>query len=322
MKKNQLSSGIYRNLRINAFVVRFAVATVLLVYTYRMLDLSAVVGALVEAPTLMWAIVLPLYLMNTGIYVVRLRLLSDVPFSFWRAVRAVLLGNFFGLALPTGGGEAVKVLTLGELVGGKERALALIVASRLVEMAVWCGLVTYAALAVLPPILPSLVPVAWLGALVLGCGAVVGVLGIKERPALDAWVERIPYAGRFFVTTWRGYRNLRPSRVQWVALLCTTMLFAGVNSMAAWVVFDAMGAQIGYLTTLGLQPTLDLIISLPVTISGVGVREWVFAHALPPFGVSLSVAVAMGYARFCGHLFRALIGGALYAAGDTTWRGR
>jgi uncharacterized membrane protein YbhN (UPF0104 family) len=322
MKKNQLSSGIYRNLRINAFVVRFGVATLLLVYTYRMLDLSAVVGALVEAPALMWAIVLPLYLMNTGIYVVRLRLLSDAPFSFWRAVRAVLLGNFFGLALPTGGGEAVKVLTLGELVGGKERALALIVASRLVEMAVWCGLVTYAALVVLPPILPSLVPVAWLGALVLGCGATVGVLGIKERPAFDAWVARIPVAGRFFVTTWQGYRNLRPTRAQWWSLLCATMLFACVNSMAAWVVFDAMGAQIDYLTTLGLQPTLDLIISLPVTISGVGVREWVFAHALPPFGVSLSVAVAMGYARFCGHLFRALIGGALYAAGDTTWRGR
>ena len=275
MEKYEILSKIQKYIKKNTIVFRLCIAVTLLVYTYSLLDFSAVWSALVGAPLLMWVAVLPLYLVNTGLYVIRLRLLSDISFSFWHAVRAVLMGNFFGLGLPTGGGEAVKVLTLGRHVGGKERSLALIVASRFVEMAVWCGLVVYAATIVLPPVLPGFVPVAWLGASVLASGAVVGIIGIKERSTLDALVSRIPFIGSFFVTTWRSYRNLRPTKIQLFALVNVTLLFACVNCMAAWVVFIAMGAQINYLTALGLQPTLDLIISLPITVSGFGVREWV-----------------------------------------------
>jgi hypothetical protein len=57
---------------------------------------------------------------------------------------------------------------------------------------------------------------------------------------------------------------------------------------------------------------------LPVTLSGVGVREGVFVHALARFGATEELAVAIALTRWTGELGRAAVGGLMALWGLTS----
>jgi uncharacterized membrane protein YbhN (UPF0104 family) len=132
--------------------------------------------SLLAAPRWIWPAVVGLFVVNSGLYVWRVDVLMAERLPFWAGLRAVLVANFAGIALPTGAAEAAKVLTLAEYIGGVDRSLATIVASRLVELVIWAGLLVWAAVFVLPGRLDVLVPVAWVFAL--------GMLGAAGGGAL------------------------------------------------------------------------------------------------------------------------------------------
>ena len=67
---------------------------------------------------------------------------------------------------------------------------------------------------------------------------------------------------------------------------------------------------------LGLVPAADVLIWLPVSVGGVGVRESVFALALEPWGILAPSAVAIGIVRWTGELARGAIGCMLMALGE------
>ena len=59
---------------------------------------------------------------------------------------------------------------------------------------------------------------------------------------------------------------------------------------------------------LALVPAADVLIWLPISIGGVGVRESAFAMALGPWGVPVASAVAIAITRWTGELARGAIG--------------
>ena len=78
----------------------------------------------------------------------------------------------------------------------------------------------------------------------------------------------------------------------------------------------AADTPISFATVLGLVPAADVLIWLPISISGVGVRESVFALALEPWGILAPSAVAIGIVRWTGELARGAIGCMLMALGE------
>jgi uncharacterized membrane protein YbhN (UPF0104 family) len=269
--------------------------------------------SLLAAPRWIWPAVVGLFVVNSGLYVWRVDVLMAERLPFWAGLRAVLVANFAGIALPTGAAEAAKVLTLAEYIGGVDRSLATIVASRLVELVIWAGLLVWAAVFVLPGRLDVLVPVAWVFALGMLGAAGGGALVPRLAPGL---VRRLPArAGGFLgrVTAAMALVGERPGGVLVCAAL--TVVFAACNCFTVWVILGAHGVSISYPDTLGLIPTLDIFLSLPLSPSGVGVREAVFLNALAPYGATAATALAVGYTRWWGHLGRAAIGGVLFVLG-------
>ena len=89
-------------------------------------------------------------------------------------------------------------------------------------------------------------------------------------------------------------------------------------ALAAFLVAMLAGIMAGnaFATVLGLVPAADVLIWLPISISGVGVRESVFALALEPWGILAPSAVAIGIVRWTGELARGAIGCMLMALGE------
>lgn len=78
-----------------------------------------------------------------------------------------------------------------------------------------------------------------------------------------------------------------------------------------YLVALAVGIQLGIGLFFVFSPTVNLSLMLP-TISGLGLRELGYQILLEPFGVSASVAIALGIGVYISRLSASLIGGAYY----------
>ena len=293
------------------FFVRLAVAVILLVIVVTRVDPGEAAAQVRSAPW--WVFVVPpaLLVLNSGIHAIRIGVLLPAPRPGFLAVLAsVLIGNFFGIFLPSGGGEAAKVVALGRATGDFETALAALATSRLLELIPWGLLCVWGALVVLPDRLPGYVWLAWLTAAgfsavllaVCGFGPRLGALPLPA--GLRARVARL--------------LAFRPPRRHVYASLAASVPFAAINCLVIWLVQRAYGGPLSYGEIMGVAPTLDVVISLPVSVSGVGVREAVYVDGFGAYGVAAPVALAIAFTRWTGELLRAGVGGLVFLAGASS----
>lgn len=283
---------------------------VALALIFRVADPGRAAALLRAQPAWVWTVPALLMLANAGLHALRIALLVD-GLAPGAVLRAVLVGNFLGLVLPTGGGEAAKALLLaraprsvpGAAPVGLGLAVAAIAASRLLELGSWGLLCAWAALGVLPGAWPGLVPLA-----AAASGAMFVVFGLGL-----ALLTRGRSAGRLSrLGLGRRLAGFRPAPARLAASWLCTLPFAAINCAAAWFALARLGLELPYPTVLGLVPTLDLLIALPLSISGVGVRESAFQLA---FRHAPEAALAAAWLRWSGELVRAAVGGLLFVAG-------
>ena len=257
------------------------------------------------------------FLCNSALYAARVRALLPGHPPLREVVRPILIANFLGLAMPGGGTEATKIVLLGRQTG-HEDALAAVGAARLVESSAWAALLVFAAVDVLPQTAPVLLPVAIGGAILLFGLSGVGLLG--ARPALGL-------LRRWVVEGAQGWRRVpaflartldRLSAIDRRALaeaLFWTVPFSLLNCAIGWFVTKQLGATMSAHDALGAFPTIDLVLAVPITPAAIGVRESAFMVGLAGWGISAPTAIAIGYARWLGHIGRALFGGLWFVAG-------
>ena len=81
-----------------------------------------------------------------------------------------------------------------------------------------------------------------------------------------------------------------------------------LNCAVVWGLLEWFGHPHGFETVLALVPAMDVVIWMPISLAGIGVRESVFAIALVPRGLAMDTAIAIGMIRWTGELARAAIG--------------
>jgi uncharacterized membrane protein YbhN (UPF0104 family) len=287
------------------------VAAALLGWVFRQVSATDALRVLLDAPWWTVPAVTAMLLVNTGLYAARVRaLLPDRP-PLVRVLRPVLIANFVGLVLPGGGTEATKIVLLGR-ERGHEAALAAIGAARLVESSAWAALLVFAAVAVLPSTTPALLPVAIVGAIGLFGLSGVGLLGAKPAIVLLGRVADDDAVGwrRVFAFAKRTLTRLAAiERRALVVAMGWTVPFSLINCAIGWFVTHQLGGAMPAFDALGAFPTIDLVLAVPITPAAIGVRESTFMFGLAGWGIGGPTAVAIAYARWLGHIGRALVGG-------------
>jgi uncharacterized membrane protein YbhN (UPF0104 family) len=268
-------------------------------------DVGEAVGVLRGAP--LTALLVPslILVVNSVLHAVRLGLLLRVV-PLPELLRVAFLGNFFGMALPTGGGEAAKIVLLRRHTGAATAAAAL-VATRIMEMLPWGAMMIYGAAFVLPHRLPAFVPFAWAAAALLCAAPAVGAAATIGG---ERFVRRLPAPVQARMPDLSNVR-LRD------ALICQLLAFpfAFLNVLAVGTILWSLGADLPVWELYGVVPAVDLVVAMPVTVSGLGLREGMFVHAFAAWGVPEAVAVAAALLRWAAELGRAGIGGVLFAIG-------
>jgi len=226
-------------------------------------------------------------------------------------------GQFMSNVLPsTIGGDALRVSRQARDSGQSPTSFASVVLERLTGWLV-LPVITLAAFAVNPGLRhlgrASTVAMAVATATLV---LLTVVLLLTARPGAAALVHNEGWR-RFTGAVRLGLRQLAKEPAAAVRVVATGFAYQLVLVTAALMAARSLGmpAEVGFTAMLAFVPAVLIAQVLPITISGLGVRELLFTLFLHPLGVPRSQAVAFGLLLYLLNLLASLFGAPAFAVG-------
>jgi uncharacterized protein (TIRG00374 family) len=231
----------------------------------------------------------------------------DIPLA--RLTVLYFVGTFFSNFLPTGiGGDVVRVY---ELSRQSKRPIES-VGTVLLDRATGLLVLFLIALMALPFSYPLIAPNVAAAILLLCLGSWAGLGLILRRDWLERWgLLRI-------MARIKQLRELYES-----VHACGPKAIGG--ALAISLVFNVLLIAVNYLIALSLRveiplwyfllfiPLTSFLLVLPISLSGLGVREGGYVYLFAQAGVSAHLALAMSLLFYALNVASGLIGGVLYA---------
>jgi hypothetical protein len=229
---------------------------------------------------------------------------------FGQLVSLYLVGGFFNTFLPSGfGGDVVRVL---EITHGTQdlAAAGTVLLDRLT------GILSLMALGLLMlPFVPNLPSwLVWALVVTSIAGLAAGFLVLEGRWLRKA-TARLPgplslvgegkLAQIYAAVTGCGQRAI-------IQALALSTVFNVINIGVYWLCGRAVGISVGLRFYFIATPLLSLSLLLPISVGGLGVRDWVAKSLFDAVGVLEKQAVAMSLSVYVVTAVAGLVGGGLY----------
>lgn len=230
------------------------------------------------------------------------------------------VGQFFTMFLPgPTGDDLTRMLYISRLAKGRVgTACTTVVIDRII------GLVSILVLAVfcIPwqwHLLSMSRQTYWMGLVILAAGGIISVLGaifFLLRPPAHLWLERLlgslPASNvrNEIIKTWRLLSLNKRSIAQVICAAFTTQVLI---CLLFYLAGAAVGIHTSFLVWLSFIPIVLAANAVPITVAGIGVREYLLVLFLGVLGgVDSERAVAASLVAFSMILAVCLLGGVLY----------
>jgi len=240
---------------------------------------------------------------------------------FGRLLSLYFAGQFMGNVLPsTIGGDALRVSRLAKDNGEPPTTFASVVLERLSGWLVLPAITLFALL-----VNPGLRDFGRASTVAFATAAATLVLlvvvvflatrranGLEERlEAVEGW-RRFTGAVRF------GINKLAHHPAATTRILASGLAYQLILIGSALMAARALGlpSSVGPTALLAFVPAVLIAQVLPISISGLGVREGLFALFLRPLGVPQSQAIALGLLLYLLNLVVSLFGAPAFAVGN------
>ncbi len=307
------------------FIIRLLISGGVLALIFSKLDLDKL-AQVAEGMSLPWfAVALLIWGGVPLLASVRWRLLltsQSIFISYRKVLDLFFVGHFFNaFLLGTTGGDLIKILYASKAAPDKKSEATLtIVIDRII------GLIAILIMALI------LIPLQWnfltqtpqtqaAAFAVIGVifGGICGIAGLLFLPQLEKIqllkkvVQRLPYREQrlrlfesyvVFTKSWQTNLN-----ALFISFMIHCLLFG-----SAIAVLRSLGIQVEWLPFISTLPIIGVLMAVPISISGFGIREGLFVIylGLSPLGIDQEHAITFSLLYFCVNLFWSLIGGLFY----------
>ena len=300
-----------------ALAAKLILSIGLLVLVLAKVDVDSVVSTLARADpviVLLWYMLVPV---TIGLSAWRWEILAP-GLNYLTAVKYTWIGVFFGHVLPGSiAGDVAKGVSLALKDSAARAGLAAsIVAEKVIGLAalvlffdIACGVV-YMLYGDESAHIRKLAAIALVLSLVGVIGAVIATLvalrsdlfSIRGRSTpLGRLAEGVGAAAQF-------YSN-KPSLL--VKAFSISMAIHMVNIFATYMSFLALQIDAGILLAAVIYPVVSVMLLVPVSISGIGVRDATLAVLFTLFGLSAASGVALSWLALLAMVPNVAIGGAI-----------
>ena len=246
----------------------------------------------------------------------------DLPFV--RAGEISLVAHFFNsFLLGSTGGDLMKAYYAArETHHKKTETVTAVFADRLIGL---FSMLLFACLMMLPNRVllfqhERLAAIAWLiVAMLLGCGLAVYLAfwgGLTKRwPAARDWFRKLP-KGEMLERSLDSCRQFGRHKTFLAEALGLSMALNALCVLQVLALAWGLGLAISPLALFVMVPVIICISALPITPSGLGVREnlFVLMLAVPEVNVGETQALSLSLLAYAGSFIWSLIGGAVYVS--------
>jgi uncharacterized protein (TIRG00374 family) len=229
-------------------------------------------------------------------------------------------GQFVGNVLPsTVGGDVVRVSRTATTTGSGSVAFASVVLERLTGFIV-LPLLVFLGFLFRPSLLDN--NHAWI-ALAIACGTLLllgVILLVTGHPRLAGRFADRENWMRFIGAVHVGIDRLRHRPRDLFGVLGTAILYQLSIVAALYCAARALDISVPNMALLAFVPAVAMSQTIPLSVSGFGVREGMLVLLLHPLGVSTSSAVALGLFWYGMLLVVSLLGAPAFAVGSRNAR--
>ncbi|MGD9798784.1 MAG: lysylphosphatidylglycerol synthase domain-containing protein, partial [Acidimicrobiia bacterium] len=142
------------------------------------------------------------------------------------------------------------------------------------------------------------------------------VLVAVGHPRTGGRLDGSPGWRRFAAAVHLGVDRLHRHPASAVAMVATGLAYQVTVTLAAFCAARALGLDaVGLTATLAFFPAVAVVQVLPVTLGGLGMREWSLVLFLQPLGVQAGQAMALGFLVYGLNLLVSLAGAPSFALG-------
>jgi len=236
------------------------------------------------------------------------------PLPAWEIFLATLSAGFYALFLPGDfGPSAIKIYRLGRKSSSLGKVLVSVAAARVVTIITTAALGTVGLVLYHPPRLRAVViPAIALMAAILA--SYVLLFNQRAVSRTQGWADAA--AGRTGLF-WKVLAKVLETAAQCQALprgLQVRLLLSAAASLAVLVVSQdcfmrSLDIHLSLIVISWIAATMLLIRLIPVSISGIGVREGLLVLFLSDFGIAKETAVGLGMVVFAAIVLMGLLGG-------------
>ena len=242
---------------------------------------------------------------------------QDIHMTWLRTWQLFMIGMFFNLfMLGSTGGDVVKMfLTMREAPNNRGAALLSVFMDRVIGMMalilISLGFLyfRYDLLSHSPGSSALLTTLLWLLA-----ASVVVTVGMFVGSAMG-WVHYLPswtpLRGRIVELSAACHMYAKGWRLTIWAFLVSFPLFA-MFFITFYCAAKAFTDQLGLVDIFSVLPIVAVITAIPISVSGIGLRESLFVSLLAPFGVTAAVATLISVTGFLINTIGSLAGGIVF----------
>jgi glycosyltransferase 2 family protein len=226
-----------------------------------------------------------------------------------------LAGQFVGNVLPsTIGGDVLRVSRAAKTTGTGDIAFASVVIERL------SGFVALPLLSVLGFALePSLLELdhAWIALAIAGAtvAALVVILAVAGSSHLAGRFAKHQNWMRFIGAVHIGVDRIRREPRQALRVLVAALAYQASVLVAVYCAIHALGISVPNGAVLAFLPAVAAAQALPISLSGLGIREGLLVLLLRPLDVPTGKAIGVGLLWYGMTLIVSLLGAPAFAVG-------
>jgi hypothetical protein len=301
-------------------IVRVLLSVTLLCLLLILVDREALFQAFVEMDGRLFLAGLVVYALSVGVWSFRWLLIiraAGETVGYGRVFLTSLVGIFFAQFLPSMvGTDVARMVELSDEARTNARVVSTVLLDRLI------GFVSLVVMALIALLLSyrvtggqdSSIALITIGAFV---GLVVGWAVFFNRGFMRRfnWIFKLPFLGRIESSIRSLYDSLHYLQNQpqvLVSALAVSFVMQIIEISAIVIIARALDIQIPVVDFFVFVPLIWIVTTIPISISGLGLREGAFAVFFAQVGVSSSEAVALSLLYYASQLILGIWGGVIF----------
>ena len=284
--------------KIALLIIKLAISSGLLYYVLSKVGAEKVLAIIGTISPLAFILSIMIYILSIYVSTMRWRLLLPNEFKKKRLFSFYMIGAFFNTFLPgVIGGDAVKTYYLYKEINSGSISLSSVFMDRyigfvslmIMGLAAYIIGFNYIKGSIVEWLLPAIILAFLIGSLV--------VFGLR-------FGKKIRVLSQFY----GHFDNYRNQRTLLAKTFFLSLIVQILNIISIYVITLGLGQHISLIYFFIFFPVITTISTVPISISGLGVREGAFVLLFGLVGIKPEMATAMSFAWFLSFAFGGLTG--------------